>query len=92
MGVSLFWTTHKSNKEHPLTVGWRSMMYQMLLDNGLLGSLSDRHIPTLEDVAARQMKGVNDPPFDHADDIAEAFQQIIKAIKKHGSINVQGEW
>ena len=68
------------------------MMHQLLLDNGLYGTLGKDHIPLLQTVGERQMKGEKDPPFDYAQDIEDAFQSLIAAIRKHEQIIVLYEF
>jgi hypothetical protein len=87
MGVSIGWQPIEPTTRW-ITPGWRSMMHQLLLDNNLYGQLDKSDIPTLLEVGRKQMRGVKDPPFDHADDIQKAFQSLVRAIRKHGSIVV----
>lgn len=85
MGVSIY-----VNGEC-ITPGWRSMMYQLLLDEFGSGSpaLYEEDIPYLEKLRDNQYKGEKDPPFDWSQDIANSFNKIIDAIKDKGYAAVQ---
>lgn len=92
MGVSMEWKPANGRKWRYLNVGWRSMLYNLLLDAGMLGGLTESDIEPLQDIAATQRKGVADPPFDWSQDIADAIGEIIAGIRKHGNVEVRGLW
>lgn len=92
MGVSLGWYPLEPERVRPLNVGWRSMMHSLLSDNGLIGALDKDDIPALRRLGREQCKGMKSPPFDYADDIKKAFEVLIRAIRKHGSIVVTAQW
>ncbi len=91
MGVTLIVTTPRG-KEIVLDPGWRSMMNSLLLDNGLMGHLDKEDIPLLREVGEVQLKGVREPPFDHSDQIKDAFDVIIGALEQHGAVTVSAHW
>jgi hypothetical protein len=87
MGVSIGWQPMDPEPRW-LDIGWRSMMHQLLLDNGLYGRLDRDDIPLLRKIGRTQYRGVKEPPFDHADDIQKAFEDLIRAIRKYDVILV----
>jgi len=91
VGVSLEMLVN-GRKPVILNPGWRSMMHGLLLDAGLLGAVMREDIPTLRELAATQKKGVNEPPFDWSQDIADAFETIITAVEKHGHVVIEAHW
>jgi len=90
MGVSIM--LGKKN----ITPGWRSMMYQLMIDNfgcihtqnGAEFIFVDYNIPTLMHIAKKQYKGEKEKPFDYAEDIEKSFNKIIKTIQKKGEARV----
>lgn len=87
MGVSIGWQRTEP-RTNWLTPGWRSMMHELLMDNGMYGVLYPSHAPLLREVGDKQMKGLRDPPFDYSDDIKACFEELATALEKHGEIVV----
>lgn len=92
MGVSMEWRPATGRKWRYINVGWRSMLYNLLLDRGLLGGLDAGDVEALQEVAITQNKGVRAPPFDWSQDIHDAIMGIVKAIERHKNVEVRGEW
>jgi len=90
MGVSI------SIGKKDITPGWRSMMYQLLLDNfGYIQTgysvefiLMDYDVPTLKHIKKHQYKDIKEKPFDYATDIEQSFDEIIKIIEKKGEARI----
>jgi hypothetical protein len=76
------------SKEYNLSVGWRSMLAQLLRENGLRGGLNADDIPMLEEVALNQLRGQAEPPFDWSEDIKDACEKLIAEIREHKYIEV----
>lgn len=92
MGVSLEWRPAGARKWRYINVGWRSMLYNLLLDAGMIGILDAGDIETLRKIAETQCKGTKDPPFDWSQDIADAIGKLIQAIQKSGDVSVRALW
>ena len=88
MGVSI------SLNGRDITPGWRSMMYQLILDEFGTGSpyLDKSDIPSLERLRDEQRRGSEDPPFDYSEEIAGCFNVIIEAIEKTGTAAIRSEF
>ena len=89
MGVSITLET-KRGKEIDITPGWRSMMWSLLLDYGLVGRLTDDDLTLLVQARDNQRTGERNSPFSWSQDIADSFDQIIAAIKRDGSCVIFG--
>lgn len=89
MGVSIYMNGKN------ITPGWRSMLYQMLLDNFGTGSplLGKSDISKLTELRDKQYLGSEhpseQPPFNYSPEIAEKFGMIIARIKKRGSAQIE---
>lgn len=92
MGVSLEWRPAKGGKWRYINVGWRSMLYNLLFDAGMLGDLDAGDIEPLQEIATQQRKGIGDPPFDWSQDIHDEIGKIIAAIQKYGNVSVRALW
>lgn len=91
MGVSIYYETPRG-KRVDITPGWRSMMWSLLLDNGLTGSLTYTDIESVMRVATEQNRGGEEkPPFDWCLEIAAKMYELIEAIRKYKTVTVIGE-
>lgn len=92
MGVSLEWRPAEARKWRYMNVGWRSMLYGLLLDAGMIGILDEGDVEKLREIAENQCKESKEPPFDWSQDIADALGKLIEAIQKHGDVSVRALW
>lgn len=92
MGVSMEWRPAKGGRWRYINVGWRSMLYNLLLDAGLLGDLDAGDIEPLQEIATNQRKNIAVPPFDWSQDIHDEIGKLIVAIQRHGGVSVRGLW
>jgi hypothetical protein len=91
MGVTLEMTIG-NRKPVDVTPGWRSMMYGLLDDEGLIGYIDTADIPALKKLAETQRKGEREPPFDWAQDIHDELMKIVAAVEKHGTVLIEAHF
>lgn len=73
-----------------ISPGWRSKMHGLLIEGFGSGTvrLDTTDIEELERLRDNQRKGEDPPPFDWAQDIADAFDKIIARIREKGVVHV----
>lgn len=80
MGVSIFWSKTIPT-EHFITPGGRSAMHQVLLDQGLYGTLDASDIPALLQFARCGTEDMKPHP-----EMRRFFHILVRAIRRHGRI------
>lgn len=91
MGVTIYYETTRG-KRVDITPGWRSMLWKMLIDNGLTGCVGLEDVPVIKELAKKQNRGDADPPFDWSLEIAGKLYLLAEAIQKHKTVTVKGEY